>query len=227
MGGLLFRGRPRGHPHGGRPCRRHYRGAGKTGTCQVNRPENGCTLVLEPTPNTVQLSMKTCPACRLLNPGIAVHCDCGYDFASGTAPQQRPRKDTRSREQRMGGILSWVSCCLAIAATVCSAAVIVFSKATVSSITAELTYRGLPSIRAIDPYSALPFLLPLVIALAPILFPKQATRVMSALLLWGFSLVGSASIGLVYMPSAIAMLLAAFAPPDGDGSNGSQQGRPA
>src|SRR5215472_15766952 len=27
--------------------------------------------------------MQICPKCRLANPDGALHCDCGYDFASG------------------------------------------------------------------------------------------------------------------------------------------------
>src|SRR5215472_5316293 len=29
-------------------------------------------------------NMKDCPKCKLINPDIAEHCDCGYDFPSGT-----------------------------------------------------------------------------------------------------------------------------------------------
>jgi len=149
--------------------------------------------------------MKTCPACGLVSPGSAEHCGCGYDFASGTTPKRQPLRRAGSGEHRAGVIASWVSFGLAVAASVFCAAAINFSKSTV------LTYHGLPSLRAVDPYSALLFLLPVVIALAPILFPRQATRVGSALLLWGFSIIGSASIGLFYIPSAVAMLLAACA----------------
>jgi hypothetical protein len=103
----------------------------------------------------------------------------------------------------MGGILSAASFCLAIAATVAIAAVdYYFSPA-----------NDQPYPRSLDPHGLLPSMFPVVFALLPMLLPKQATRIMSALLLWGFSVVGSGSIGLFYIPAAIAMLLAACARP--------------
>src|ERR1035438_6164931 len=57
----------------------------------------------------MQILTTTCPACRLLNPGTAVRCDCGYDFTSGTVQKPHLREGGNSREYRMGGILSVVS----------------------------------------------------------------------------------------------------------------------
>src|ERR1017187_8863210 len=83
------------------------------------------------------LTTATCPACRLLNPGTAVRCDCGYDFASGTMQEPHLREGGNSREYRMGGILSVVSCCLTIAATVSTAVVVALSYGTPASIMAD------------------------------------------------------------------------------------------
>src|ERR1039458_5747125 len=44
------------------------------------------------------LTTATCPACRLLNPGTAVRCDCGYDFASGTVQKPHLREGGNSRQ---------------------------------------------------------------------------------------------------------------------------------
>ncbi len=33
------------------------------------------------------MASKRCPSCRLVNPGSAQTCDCGYSFATGTSPE--------------------------------------------------------------------------------------------------------------------------------------------
>jgi hypothetical protein len=56
---------------------------------------------------------------------------------------------------------------------------------------------------------------PVVIAGVPLLLRARMYRVVSALLLIGFVVVGSASIGLLYLPSAVMMILAALVKPWG------------
>ena len=54
----------------------------------------------------------------------------------------------------------------------------------------------------------IPVLLPAVVALAPLVIPKQAVRVIAAILMGAFALIAM-SIGLFYFPAAIMMMLAA------------------
>ncbi len=53
--------------------------------------------------------------------------------------------------------------------------------------------------------------LPVLVTLAPLLFPSRVTRVIATVLICGFTLVGSFTIGLFYLPAALAMLIAACA----------------
>jgi hypothetical protein len=50
--------------------------------------------------------------------------------------------------------------------------------------------------------------IPAVIAGVPLLLRARTFRVVSALLLMGWVVVGSASVGLLYLPSAVMMILA-------------------
>jgi hypothetical protein len=50
---------------------------------------------------------------------------------------------------------------------------------------------------------------PVIIALLPLVFRKQAIRIIATLVVGAFSLIGGFTIGLFYIPSALAMLLAA------------------
>jgi hypothetical protein len=55
----------------------------------------------------------------------------------------------------------------------------------------------------------IPITFPVVIALLPLLFRKQAVRIIATIIMWGFAMISGFSIGLFYLPAAIAMLLAA------------------
>jgi hypothetical protein len=57
-------------------------------------------------------------------------------------------------------------------------------------------------------WAAVPVTFPVVIALVPLMYRKQAVRVVAAILMGGFALIAM-SIGLFYLPSAIVMVLAA------------------
>ncbi len=53
---------------------------------------------------------------------------------------------------------------------------------------------------------------PVVLALLPLIFPRQAIRIIAAVIMGGFSIIAGFTIGLFYLPSALVMLLAACAP---------------
>lgn len=44
--------------------------------------------------------MKECPHCKLANPGSAEHCDCGYDFRSGSMESDEIFDDYRPKEKQ-------------------------------------------------------------------------------------------------------------------------------
>ena len=79
-------------------------------------------------------------------------------------------------------------------------------------------YSGLRTMHAtllaVDEKVVITELFPVVIALVPLAFPTQAVRVVAAILIGGFALVAM-SIGLLYLPAAIMMVLAACV---GDGA---------
>jgi len=50
---------------------------------------------------------------------------------------------------------------------------------------------------------------PLVIALIPLLFDRRSTRIVSTVVLWAFSIIAGFSVGLFFVPAAIAMTIAA------------------
>ena len=50
---------------------------------------------------------------------------------------------------------------------------------------------------------------PVLVALVPLVFRKQAVRIVAAIVMGGFVLISGMSIGMVYLPAGILMLLAA------------------
>jgi hypothetical protein len=59
------------------------------------------------------------------------------------------------------------------------------------------------------PRVILPVLFPVFLAFPPLVFRKQALRIVAAAVMLAFSFVSGFTIGLFYVPAAIAMLLAA------------------
>jgi hypothetical protein len=55
----------------------------------------------------------------------------------------------------------------------------------------------------------LPVLFPVFLAFLPIVVRKQALRIMAAAVMFAFSFISGFTIGLFYVPAAVAMLLAA------------------
>jgi hypothetical protein len=55
----------------------------------------------------------------------------------------------------------------------------------------------------------IPVTFPVVVAFLPVLFRKQAARIIATIIMLGFTLISGFSIGLFYLPAAIMMLLAA------------------
>lgn len=58
-------------------------------------------------------------------------------------------------------------------------------------------------------WAVVPVIFPVVVALLPGIFRKQAVRIVAAIVMGAFALVAGMSIGLFYVPAAIVMLLAA------------------
>lgn len=58
-------------------------------------------------------------------------------------------------------------------------------------------------------WAILPVLFPVFLAFMPLVFRKQALRTMAAVVMLAFSFISGFTIGLFYVPAAIAMLLAA------------------
>jgi hypothetical protein len=50
--------------------------------------------------------------------------------------------------------------------------------------------------------------LPVVVALVPVMFPARVIRIIAAVVLGGFTALGAFSIGLLYLPAALAMAAA-------------------
>lgn len=118
-----------------------------------------------------------------------------------------------SRDSRATA-LSVLSCWLTVAATAFAGAVALSPYGlALRMITAQVAEIVGPFMLAVNLGRILPFVLPIVAALLPILFPTQAIRILSAVLLCALSLFAIASIGLFCIPGAIVMTLAACARP--------------
>jgi hypothetical protein len=69
-------------------------------------------------------------------------------------------------------------------------------------------------------WAVVPVLFPVALASMSLLFRRQAARVVAAVLMGAFALLGGMTIGFFYLPAAIAMVLAACVP------NAGETGRP-
>jgi hypothetical protein len=61
-------------------------------------------------------------------------------------------------------------------------------------------------------WALVPLSIPVLITLMPVLFPIRGVRIAAAVFLTAFSIIGGFSIGLFYMPSAGAMIVAGLLP---------------
>jgi hypothetical protein len=58
-------------------------------------------------------------------------------------------------------------------------------------------------------WAIIPVMFPVVVAFLPVLFRKQAVRIIAAFVMLGFTIISGFSIGLFYGPAGIMMMLAA------------------
>jgi len=63
------------------------------------------------------------------------------------------------------------------------------------------------------PWAIVPVMFPVLVAVLPFLSRRRALRVVATILLGGFVIISGLSIGLFYLPAAVAMLLAACTKP--------------
>jgi hypothetical protein len=113
----------------------------------------------------------------------------------------------------MQGRLPAVSFALAVAAAVAELFLPVY--------TVGFDYRPTRTLIEVNGrWTIIPVLFPVVIALLPLIFRSRWVRITAAIVICSFGLIGSFSIGLFYLPSGAAMLVAAYAK-----SSGSPAGR--
>src|SRR5712691_1161533 len=62
-------------------------------------------------------------------------------------------------------------------------------------------------------WAMIPVMFPVLTALLPLIFHKQAVQIIATILIGGFALISGFSIGLFYLPAAITMLLATCVTP--------------
>lgn len=72
--------------------------------------------------------------------------------------------------------------------------------------------RGMTFLELNGAEETLVIFIPMFIALLALLIRKRFIRIASAFLLTGWVAIGAASVGLLYIPAAIAMFAAAYAP---------------
>jgi len=58
------------------------------------------------------------------------------------------------------------------------------------------------------PYALIPVMFPVLMTLIALLLRKQWVRIVATILISGFAVIGAFTIGLLYLPAAILMLLA-------------------
>jgi hypothetical protein len=156
-----------------------------------------------------------CPCCHLVNPAETLRCDCGFNFETGKV--DNAGRENLLQRSRMSTALVLISFLLAIAVFGLGLFVPAYSGVSGggSSVVQE---SGVPAQRGMSEHHSratlaevnggkiYPLLaIPVFVAGLPLLFRLRAVRIFSAVLLFGFVLIGAASIGLFYIPSAIAM----------------------
>ena len=62
------------------------------------------------------------------------------------------------------------------------------------------------------PWVILLVIFPVLVALLPLIFRNQMTRIIATILIGGFAIISGFSIGLMYLPAAVMMLAACVAP---------------
>ncbi len=166
-----------------------------------------------------------CPICRLINPEGAQRCDCGYNFTLRAMPEARLENGRSDARGRYVTALLAASLALATAALVFFLAVPAYSgerselrnsspgseRTPGSNAGTNLRRFALPSRTMLEvngPRALIPLMIPIVLAAAPLLARYHGVRIAAAALLLIFCFIGAASVGLFYLPAALAMIAA-------------------
>src|SRR4051812_30476708 len=91
-----------------------------------------------------------------------------------------------------------------------AAAIFVFTWPLYSSVDGSRTIRA-TLLEHNRPWAIVPVMFPVLIALLPLVFPNQPVRIIAAIAMCAFSLLGAMTIGLFYVPAALLMLAACVA----------------
>jgi len=59
-------------------------------------------------------------------------------------------------------------------------------------------------------WAVIPLMIPVLIALVPLIFRNQAVRIIAAIVMGAFALVSGFSIGMFYLPAGVLIVLAAY-----------------